>query len=185
MNPHWKRRYENAGTGFFVPVILCTIAFCSAGLHAQTCVTPPTANVRATHLLGLTDAKQNSNGTLTVQAETLQFTPDGKPALSVPVTAVQDIFVGGQSRQVGGLPMTLGKAAVPFGGGRAISLFSHKKYDTLTVKYVDPDGGVHGIVFQLPNGQAENLRRQLIAKGAHVSGDVEQDCKPAPTGGTK
>jgi hypothetical protein len=98
---------------------------------------------------------------------------------------VQDILIGGQSRQVGGLPMTLGKAAVPFGGGRAISLFSRKKYDTLTVKYVDHDGGVHGVIFQLPKGQAENLRRQLIAKGAHVTEDTNQDCKAAPAGGMK
>jgi hypothetical protein len=64
--------------------------------------------------------------------------------------------------------MTLGKAAVPFGGGRAISLFAHKKYDTLALEYVDSNGGVHGAIFQVNKGQAEILRNDLVAKGAHV-----------------
>ena len=46
------------------------------------------------------------------------------------MAAVQDVFLGEQSKQVGGVPMTLGKAAAPFGGGRVVSLFAHKKYDT-------------------------------------------------------
>jgi hypothetical protein len=196
MNTQWQKCYERALFPrkrlakilaehlLFVLGLTCLTAICSAALNAQTCVVEPTAGVRATHLLGFSDAKKNSSGTLAIQADTLQFSPNGKPAVTVPVAAVQDIFVGGHSRQVGGLPMTLGKAAVPFGGGRAISLFSRKKYDTLTVKYVDHDGGVHGVIFQLPKGQAENLRRQLIAKGAHVSEDTP-DCKAAPSGGAK
>ena len=38
---------------------------------------------------------------------------------------------------MGGLPLTLGEAAAPYGGGRVVSLFAHKKYDTLTLEYVD------------------------------------------------
>ena len=33
--------------------------------------------------------------------------------------------------------MKIGKAAAPYGGGRVVSLFAHKKYDTLTLEYVD------------------------------------------------
>jgi hypothetical protein len=65
--------------------------------------------------------------------------------------------------------MTLGKAAVPFGGGRVVSLFSRKEYDTLTVKYLDDHGGVHGAILQLNKGEAEELQKQLVAKGAQVS----------------
>jgi hypothetical protein len=34
--------------------------------------------------------------------------------------------------------MMLGKAAVPYGGGRVVSLFSHKKYDSLTIRSAEP-----------------------------------------------
>jgi hypothetical protein len=33
--------------------------------------------------------------------------------------------------------MTLAKTAAPYGGGRVVSLFAHKKFDFLTVEYLD------------------------------------------------
>ena len=86
-------------------------------------------------------------------------------------------MLGDESRQVGGLPMTLGKAAVPYGGGRAISLFAHKKYDTLTLEYVDDNGGFHGAIFQLDKGQGETFRNKLVAAGAHVTSHQDQSAK--------
>ena len=61
--------------------------------------------------------------------------------------------------------MKIGKAAAPFGGGRVVSLFAHKKYDTLTLEYVDSNGGVHGAIFQLKRGQGELVRDELVARG--------------------
>jgi hypothetical protein len=46
-----------------------------------------------------------------------------------------------------------------------LSLFAHKKYDTLTVGYVDDDGGVHGAIFQMNKGQAELVRKELVSRG--------------------
>jgi len=65
--------------------------------------------------------------------------------------------------------MTLGKAAAPFGGGRVVSLFAHKKYDTLSLEYVDTDGGIHGAIFQLRKGQAEIVKNELVAQGLTIS----------------
>ena len=65
--------------------------------------------------------------------------------------------------------MKVGKAAAPFGGGRVVSLFAHKKYDTLTLEYVDGDGGVHGAIFQLNKGQAEPVRKELVSRGVPPS----------------
>jgi hypothetical protein len=67
--------------------------------------------------------------------------------------------------QVGGLPMKIGKAAAPYGGGRVVSLFAHKEYDILTLEYVDGDGGIHGAIFQVPKGQGELVRNELVARG--------------------
>jgi hypothetical protein len=125
--------------------------------------------IRTTHLMGFETVSNNANGTLSFEGDALQFQKADKPAVQLKVSSVQDIFLGDQSKQVGGLPMTLGKAAVPFGGGRAISLFAHKKYDTLTLEYIDADGGIHGAIFQFRQGQAELLRNELVARGAHVS----------------
>src|SRR6266545_5837178 len=97
-------------------------------------------STRATHLLGFANARNNSTGTLSVQDDSLQFQQNGKPDAKVKVALVRDVFLGAESKQVGGLPMTLGKTAAPFGGGRVVSLFAHKKYDTLSLEYVDADG---------------------------------------------
>jgi hypothetical protein len=149
--------------------LLILLTWCSATAVAQNASQPTQSatpfSIRATHLLGFEGAPSNANGTLSIQDGALQFQKGGR---------LQDVFLGEESKQVGGLPMTMGKAAVPFGGGRAVSLFSHKKYDTLTVEYVDASGGVHGAIFQLSSGQGEALKNELVAKGAHVShGDNE------------
>ena len=89
----------------------------------------------------------------------LRFEQDAKPAAEVKIASVQGVFLGSESKQVGGTPMKIGKAAAPFGSGRVVSLFAHKKYDTLTVEYVDADGGVHGAIFQVKEGQAEHVRQ--------------------------
>jgi len=125
--------------------------------------------VRATHILGFADARKKANGTLSIQAETLQFQSSGNPAVEVRIGSVQDVVVGEMSKQVGGLPMTMGKAAAPYGGGRVLSLFAHRRYDSLAVQYADADGGIHGAIFQMHKGEGELLRKQLVAKGARVN----------------
>jgi hypothetical protein len=130
-----------------------------------------------THLLGFANATNNSTGTLSVQDDSLQFQQNGKPGAQVKIGSVRDVFLGGESKQVGGLPMTLGKAAVPFGGGRVVSLFAHKKYDTLSLEYVDADGGIHGAIFQLTKGQGELVKNELIAQGATISSRQDQATK--------
>ena len=65
--------------------------------------------------------------------------------------------------------MMMGKAAVPFGGGRVVSLFSHKKYDSVTVEYLDSNGGLHGAIFRLSKGQGDSFKKTLVANGAHIA----------------
>jgi hypothetical protein len=138
-------------------------------------------STRATHLLGFANASNNSSGTLSVQDDLLQFQPNGKPATKVKIALVRDVFLGAESKQVGGLPMMLGKTAAPFGGGRVVSLFAHKKYDTLTLEYVDADQGIHGAIFQLAKGQGELVKNELIAQGVTVSSRQDQSTKDSAT----
>jgi hypothetical protein len=92
-------------------------------------------------------------------------------SVQVDIASVRNVFLGDRSMQVGGTPMKIGKAAAPYGAGRVISLFAHQKYDTLTLEYVDSNGGVHGAIFQLKKGQGELVRDELVARGVPDSGE--------------
>ena len=157
---------------YLILLIGCAVAALAQSTGEPMNVTAP-FSARVTHILGFAGAPNNANGTLSIQDSALQFQKSGKQAVEVKIASVQDVFLAEQSRQVGGTPITVSKAATPFGGGRVVSLFAHKKYDTLTLEYVDANGGVHGAIFQLQKGQGLTLRDELVARGAHVreSGD--------------
>ena len=156
---------------------LLLLLMCTAASSGQKASEPSNSivmfSVRATHVLGFEGAENNSTGTLSIQDRVLRFQKGSKPVVQVTIASVQDVFLGDESKQVGGLPMTLGKAAVPFGGGRVVSLFAHKKYDTVAVEYVANDGGIHGAIFELSQGQGKILQNELAAMGAHVSHNDE------------
>ena len=151
--------------------LVLMVLYCGAAALAQSAreaEIPPIA-IRANHLLGLEGAGDNASGTLSIQGDALQFRKDGRPAAEIKIDSIRGVVVGEQSREVGGVPMTLGKAAAPYGGGRVVSLFAHKKYDLVSVQYVDAEGGIHGSIFQLNKGQGEAFRNGLVSHGAHVS----------------
>lgn len=125
--------------------------------------------VKVTHVLGFEGVQRNLNGELLIQDQALHFQRDGGASAQVNLASIENIYVGEQDKQVGGVPLTLGKAAVPFGGGRVISLFSHKKYDSVVLEYRDSQGGFHGAIFRLPKGQGATLKDVLIAHGAHTA----------------
>ena len=124
--------------------------------------------VRATHILGFEGARHNANGQLRIQGDELQFQQGGGAAAEVGIRSIQNVAVGTEDQQVGGVPMMLGKTAVPFGGGRVVSLFSHKKYDSLTVEYLDGNGGFHGAIFRLDKGQGQTFKDDLVASVARI-----------------
>jgi hypothetical protein len=155
-------------------ITLWALLLCSGiGALAQSTAPVLTANspfsIRATHLVGWPNTKSNCKGTLSAQDNVLRFQQPGKPLAQVEIASVRGVFLGDETMQVGGVPMKIGKAAAPFGGGRVVSLFAHKKYDTLTLEYVDSNGGVHGAIFQLDKGQGELVRDQLVARGLSSS----------------
>lgn len=150
-------------------VRIWALLFCSSlAALAQSAAPSVTANsplsIPATHVLGMKDTKRNCNGTLLIQDNALQFRQHGKPGAQVNAASIQAIVLGSESKQVGGVPMKVGKVAAPFGSGRIVSLFAHKKQDILTVEYVDGDGGVHGAIFEVAKGQGELVRDSLKAR---------------------
>jgi hypothetical protein len=123
-------------------------------------------------VIGLDDIKPGAKGTLTLLPTGLEFST-GKKMADINTTSIQDVFTGRESRQdVSGMGGTLVEAAIPYGGGRVVSLFSHK-VDVLAVEYVDSNGGFHGAIFVLSAGKATAFKNQLVAHGAKVSTHVE------------
>lgn len=122
-------------------------------------------------VIGFENINPGAKGKLTSLPTGLEF-KTGKKQAGITTSSIQDIFTGRESRQdVGGMSGTLVESAIPYGGGRFVSLFSHK-VDVLTVEYADSTGGFHGAIFVLSAGKAEALKSQLIAQGAKVSTHV-------------
>jgi hypothetical protein len=144
-----------------------SLLVCYHGI-AQDNVAPAPKSLRVTHILGLQDLKDNTNGTLTIQAHTLRFQSHNGNAAEIKISSIQEVTLGVQDKEVGGTPLAIGRAATPYGGGRVIALFAHKKYGILTVKYRDSDGGFHGAILQLNKGEAQVLKNELQAGGAQV-----------------
>ena len=163
----------------FLMAFLILVMACGTGAFAEDVRQPnnPPSSLPATHLLGFADARNNSKGTVSIEGDALQFKKNGKAAVQVKIASIHALLLGDLSRQVGGVPVTLAKAAVPYSGGRAVSLFTHRKYDTLTLEYVDAEGGLHGAIFELKKGHAEGLRNELLAKGAQVSNAGNEPAK--------
>ena len=158
-----------------------SLLVCYHGI-AQDNVAPAPKSLRVTHILGLQGLKDNTNGTLTIQAHTLRFQPHDGNAAEIKVSSIQEVALGVQDKEVGGTPMAIGRAAVPYGGGSVIALFAHKKYEIVTVKYRDSDGGFHGAIFQLNKGEAQVLKSELQAGGAQVI-EVEKSAEKTKQGG--
>jgi hypothetical protein len=168
---------------FYVAFLMILVLACSTIGVAEDDKQPASVilpfSVHVTHLLGFEGIKNNVHGTLAVEDDFLVLYTGGLRAAQVKLASVRSVSLGGESKEIGGLPMTLGKAAAPYGGGRVISLFAHKKYDTLAVEYSDANGGVHGAIFQLQKGEGQVLRNELVAKGAHTGGIDAQNTAEA------
>jgi hypothetical protein len=182
-----QRRVTSARTtAAFLPIsrilaCLMLLAWLSTSMSAQnsgaTTSSPAPSTIPATHILGFEGLAANASGNLSIQKDVLQFQKAQGAATTVGISSIQDVFLGEQDRQVGGTPMAIGRAATPYGGGRLIALFSHKKFDSVTVEYVDSSGGFHGAIFQIQKGQGQVLRDGLVAQGAHLKHAQEEPAK--------
>jgi len=154
--------------GFAFLILLASLAV-PANCQSQVETSALSSSIHVKHVLGFEGVRRNAGGELSIQDDDLSFQQNGKPAAQVNTTSIHNISLGEEDNQVGGVPMMLGKTAIPFGGGRVVSLFSHKKYDSLTIEYLDSSGGFHGSIFQLAKGKGQAFKNDLIAHGAHIS----------------
>jgi hypothetical protein len=128
---------------------------------------PSVVQTKAKLVIGGEAIKNNSEGTLSVVGSSLQFAT-GKAKVEVKTSSILDISTNEDSRQDITGAAKLATIAIPYGGGRLLSLFSHN-VDVLTLEFTDDNGGYHGMVFVLPQGQAAPIKKQLVAMGAKAS----------------
>jgi hypothetical protein len=138
------------GTVFVVVVAI-------SGVNAQQSPT-----VKAVQLTGLPGVKENAKGNLTVENGYLHFL-SGKTTSEVRATSIEDVVTGTNSQKAVGKTLGTLSMAAPYGGGRVVSLF-RKKIDTLTVEYRDAEGALHGVIFTMPLGTADAIKKGLIVQ---------------------
>lgn len=144
--------------------------------HAQEMASFP--NVK--QVLGLEGVKRNVTGTLTVDKGNLEFIT-GKKTTTVPASSITEVLTGKDSeRMIGGVVGQMTMFA-PYGSGRFLSLF-RAKIDVLSVSYTDANGGIHGVVFTLPEGTALGAKKALVLQGAKTSitPEAEADAQAKP-----
>ena len=152
--------------------LLVVVGFLIVGLgiskgNAQQ-ISGPT---KAVQLTGLTGVRDNTKGTLSVENGSLHFS-HAKTGADVSISSIQEVVTGTDSRESVGKTVGMVGMAAPYGGGRFLSLF-RTKIDTLTIKFRDVDGGLHGAVFTMPAGTAEGIEKELVAQSAHATATGE------------
>ena len=154
-------------------VCLSTIAAVSDTAGSQVATTgvqgEPSQNapIKSVDVIGLVGVKDNTAGMLTVRAAKLHFASP-KGTADVDAASIEDVLTGNDSqRAIHGTAGTISMFG-PYGSGRFLSLF-RSKVDTLTIQYRDADGGLHGVIFTMPPGESEPLKKELLAAGARTS----------------
>jgi hypothetical protein len=154
-------------------VIAVALFLCSPLMrvaHAQQAQT----ETQAVQVIGLADLKENTKGRLTVVNGTLRFV-HAKVNIDVAAVSIEDVVTGKDSQRViGGTFGTVASLAAPYGSGSALPLL-RKKVDTLTIQYRDADGGLHGAIFTMRRGKADQIKRELVAQGARTSVPILAD----------
>jgi hypothetical protein len=148
--------------------IVFVAAFAISGVNAQQ----NSQSVKAAQIIGVPALKENAKGILIIEKGVLRFI-HSKGTCEISTRSIQDVVTGADSqRAIGKTAGTISMLA-PYGGGRLLSLF-RKKIDTLTVEYRDADGAFHGVIFTMRSGQAETIKQELIAQGAHNTVTTQQ-----------
>jgi hypothetical protein len=159
---------------FVASFILCPVPARSQSGKPQAAPGVTQADVKL--VIGGEGIKKNSKGALSVTGDSLKFAT-GKGTMEVKASSILDISTNEDSRQDITGAAKLATMAIPYGGGRFLSLFSHG-VDVLTLEFADANGGYHALIFELPaQRQAAPFKKQLVAMGAKSSVPLEE---PAP-----
>ena len=167
---------SNASIMFKVSV---AVAFLLSPLPARSQSGTPQAAPSVTQadvklVIGGESIKKSSKGTLSIEGNSLKFAQAKGGALEVQASSILEVSTDEDSRQNITGAAKVATMAIPYGGGRVLSLFSHG-VDVLTVEFADAKGAYHAVIFELPaQRQAAPFKRQLVAMGAKTSVPLEE-----------
>lgn len=171
------------GKSVFLLGCLVAMGALAAGSFAQqstqsTQQAATDAPVTVVVIKGLSGVKDNTKGTLIIGDGSMHFAHEALKS-DVATHSIEDVVTGDDSQRM--IRGTLGTLSwfAPYGASRFLSLF-RTKLDTVTIKYRDADGGLHGAIFTMPVGQAEVIKKDLLAQGARTT-VTEADTKAAAT----
>lgn len=161
-----------------------TVLIAVALIHAALVISDAKAQqasgpVRAVQLTGLKGVKDNAKGNLNVESGQLRFVY-AKGSSDVNVNFIEDVVTGADTQAAVGKVISTISIAAPYESGRFLALF-RTKIDTLTLRYRDADGALHGAIFTVPAGAAEAIKKDLVAQGAHTTAAEGQTATPAPS----
>ena len=77
--------------------LLCSGIGAWAQSATTTSKTNPPVSIRATHLLGFSNTKSNSKGTLTAQDNGLRFEQSDKAIAQIDIASVRNVYLGEES----------------------------------------------------------------------------------------
>ena len=146
------------------PLFVAAAVVSSPMAHAQD---KAITTFKVHHIIGLQAIQHNAKGQAIVTKDALTFS-SGPTKSDLAINSIEDVQTGADSQRIIGGTLGALTMFAPYGSGRFLSLF-RSKIDTLTIEYRDPNGGLHGAIFTLPQGQAGMLKSQLVAAGAKAS----------------
>ena len=76
---------------------------------------------------------------------------------------IEDVVTGEDTQAAVGKTVSTLSMAAPYGSGRFLALF-RTKFDTLTLRYRDENGALHGVIFALPTAAPNPLRKNCWLK---------------------
>jgi hypothetical protein len=151
-------------------------------IHAQKMQNAAAEVLHVRHVVGMQNAKYDATGLLLIVSKELHFDA-GRSRGAVPLSSIEDIYVGSEITEGGGRLGELARGAAmaaPYDSGAALTLLMIQKVDVLTVTYRDSDNGLHAAIFAVPKNHAEKFRTELISSGAHVKNAAKVSRVPAP-----
>lgn len=135
--------------------------------------TPSVVQANVKLVIGGETLKKSSKGTLSVVGSSLRFAAK-MGTMEVKASSILDISTNEDSRQDITGAAKIATMAIPYGGSRVLSLFSHG-VDVLTLEFTDANGAYHAAIFELSaQHQAAPFKKQLIAMGAKASVPLEE-----------
>ena len=163
-------------------LILLTI-FAATIAHAQKTQDTAIGTLHVRHVVGMQHVKHDAIGLLLIESKELHFDA-GRSRGVLPISAIEDIYVGTETTEGGGKLGELARGAAmaaPYDSGAALTLLMIQKVDVLTIAYRDPDNGLHAAIFAVPKNRAEQFRTDLINSGSHINNAAKVSRVPRDT----